>query len=207
MTNLILFAVTVSVYHIIHTLLHQSQKTGKPQEAKWHLKSVGVLMLLCAPFNFDGTIVTVLGNAESKKSVYSVSSLYQKAEYNAFNLISLLGYQHAGNKALNVVGISAYQHAENLAINFITLSGYQNAVATAINFAGVSAYQNSEGTVGTFIGISVYQNARRRAEAVLALVFYQKVENKDITLTRTFGVWSFLGDESAEKEPALAATP
>lgn len=100
---LALFLLTVVVYSAVWCWL------SKPALLKEYAKRVALIALLCVPININGYVFTAIGNAASQKSVYSLFSLYQKADRNAATLIGLAGYQKADNSALAGIGIAFYQ--------------------------------------------------------------------------------------------------
>lgn len=149
---------------------------------KKSLAAFGVSALLFMPFNIGGNIFTTAGNARTDGSIYSVFSVYQHAEKNAFALVNI-GYQRAGENAVQFFGV-AYQNANNTAQVFgiayqnagkdimQTIGvAYQNAGHSALQFIGV-AYQNSNEIAFSLIG-AVYQSASTDAKQGLG-VAYQK---------------------------------
>ncbi len=215
MKNIALFAVTVPGYFGLWWWLG-----GAPEEVSGYAFQLGILALLCAPWNINGNIWTVLGNAESEKSIYSLCSLYQKAGKHAVTIIGVSSQQHAERNAVMGIGISFLQNAGLHAVTFIGISLYQNAGQDAVTFVGLSLYQDAEQDAYTGIGlslyqdaeqdaymgigISLYQNAVAKADVPCGVALYQAIENeKGARVSRAFGVFSFLKfpEEPQEKAP------
>ncbi len=104
MENLALFATTTLVYLGVWCWMK------KPNGLAEYAKRAGIIALLCAPFNINGHIFTVLGNAVSEKNNIALCSLYQKAGQNVIT-IGLSGYQSAGQSAQTIIGLTLYQKA------------------------------------------------------------------------------------------------
>jgi hypothetical protein len=109
-----------------------------------------IVALLCAPFNINGNIFTILGNAESEKNIFSIFSLYQRADRGAYNILGLSLYQRAGRDAYSSFGLSLYQRADEDAVNFLGLSIYQRAGRDAYSI-GLSLYQRADGDAYGFL--------------------------------------------------------
>lgn len=172
MINLYLFVGSVVFYYVVLCIVIK----GKLNKFLG-LKTLVVLVLLCLPFNFNDYVVTVIGNAEGEKGVYSILSLYQGSKNgNTFTLLGIPIYQKAGKQASTVIGIPI-QKAEEVAINFI----------------GIGVYQNAE-EVGNIIGISIYQKAKQTAVSGIGFAFYQKIvdEKDEMLVERFFGTFSIL---------------
>src|SRR3989338_6973712 len=127
MKNLALFVATVAGYFGIWCYFG-----GAPEGFSGYAMRLGILALLSAPFNVKGIIWTVLGNAESEKSIYSLFSLYQKAGQHAGVFCGVALYQRAEWDAFVTVGIALYQKAEKDAVVFCGVALYQNAGQNAI---------------------------------------------------------------------------
>ena len=168
MINLLLFILSFSIYFVIYWLLR------RPQGVKSYRNTILSLAFLCMPFNINGNIFTVIGNAESEKNIFSILSFYQRAENSTFALFGVPIYQHAGNDAFTLIGVSIYQHAGNNAITFI----------------GVSFYQHAENDAFIAIGVVGYQEAGRKTRLVVALAVYQYVIETENT--RAFAICSSL---------------
>src|SRR3989338_8618180 len=104
MKNLALFVATVAGYFGIWWYFG-----GAPEGFSGYAMRLGILALLSAPFNVKGTIWTVLGNAESEKSIYSLFSLYQKAGQHAFMFCGVAFYQRAGAQTETPYGLAVIQ--------------------------------------------------------------------------------------------------
>jgi len=138
--NLVLFGVSVSCYFSLWTFGVLSEAERTP-EALFYTFSV--VSALCIPFNYNGNIFTVLGNAKSDKSIYSLLSFYQDAEETAFSLCSLLGYQRSVKDTVVVLGLALYQQANNDAAVFAGLAFYQRAGNDAVLIIGLALYQRA----------------------------------------------------------------
>jgi len=126
MTNLLLFAVTVALYMALWHWLE------KPQGYKEAAKRLAPLALLCLPFNINGNVITVLGNAKAEKSIFSVFSLYQNASNVAVAVLA--GYQNASENAVAV--LAGYQNASNVAVAGLAL--YQKVSGKERSFGAFS---------------------------------------------------------------------
>jgi len=160
MTNLMLFALTTLTYFAIWCRLEKSRGLAG------YAKKACLTALLCIPFNINGNIWTVLGNAESEKSIYSLCSLYQKAKNEAVTLIGLAGYQSAGQDAVTIFGFSGYQSAGQDARTDIGLAGYQSAGRDAIIIAGLSGYQSAGNYARNLFGLAIYQKAGENSRSL-----------------------------------------
>jgi len=203
MTNIALFFVTTFIYFVVWYVF--SILSGKPYPGdKKLLKIAALIALLCVPFNICGDVFTVLGNAEGR-NVYSVFSLYQKAEIDAFAAVGVyqeakqnamtvtgLAFQKAGCDALMLIGVPLYQRAGGDANNLIGLSVYQRADGTASTFFGITGYQKAGKAAGMVAGLTGYQRAGIEAGVLLGVALYQKVGKKMLTAERAFGTLSFL---------------
>ena len=189
MTNLWLYLITLTAYFISWLIIYER---GKKQEKyfqekyfNYYVKAFFLFAFLCMPFNFgDEGVFTVIGNATNPKGdVYSVASLYQDAERDAFNVFGIFGYQKAGDDAFTLIGISGYQQAKN--------------EATLI--AGLSIYQYAEKKSIIGMGIATYQVSKSQTTNYYAMSFIQRIalENRE-SIIRTFGIYSRL-ERSPEK--------
>src|SRR3989344_8892914 len=106
MENILIFLCTVMLYGGAFCVF---APLGRPK--KWAF-SIALISLLSLPININGNVFTVIGNAKSEKSVYSVFSLYQHAGEDAVTIFSLAGYQKTGRNALTFVGVSVGQTAD-----------------------------------------------------------------------------------------------
>ena len=198
MENLLIFFVTVGVYFGLWEFFYRKRLTPKKT-----ISALGIIAVLCAPFNINGNVWTVLGNA-SGKNVYSVFSVYQRADIDAITILGLcscqkagrdaltgyglIGYQKAGRDALTLFGVIGHQKAGEDAKIGVGLSGYQKATRDALIFLGLSGYQRTGGESLTVFGATGYQRAEKGTKVVAAIAFYQKVGTKD----RSFAVASSL---------------
>ena len=181
MENLVLFGVSVVVYFCVVWFLF-----GKSTTVRGYMKRIGLLALLCVPFNVGGNVFTVLGNAKSEKNVYSLFSFLQEADQDAIAVLGLMPYQKAGREAGIVVGLAWHQEADRDAGVIAGLVGYQKAGRNAWIGAGLVGFQTAGQDALMHVGLAGYQRADRSAEAGAALVGYQKVCGKE----RAFAVWS-----------------
>lgn len=220
MTNLVLFVVTTLVYWFVYEIY-----INYPINKKI-LQRLGITVLLCLPLNINGNVFTVLGNVDSQgvKNIYSVLSLYQSAENDAYSLLGSL-YQKAGRNAATMCVASAYQEAGHDAVVGIGASGYQNAGQDAIVFLGASVRQASGRSstivvgvsgiqdakdvsstlvginliqrgkiVGVGLGLSIYQHGLESADTYISMALYQRAGDR----VRNFAVWSQLEVEAQE---------
>lgn len=175
MENIMIFAFTVIIYFtawFVFTARFFVNINLNLMSWSKYAKVLALVTLLALPLNIDGNVFTIAGNATAEKSVYSIFSLYQRAEYDAVTIIGLVGYQEAGQDAGTVFGLAGYQKAKRDAV-------------IGIGFAG---YQKAERDAATVVGLSGYQQAKHKAELVLAIALYQRVGEK----TRAFGAFSAL---------------
>ncbi|MDO8676751.1 MAG: hypothetical protein Q7K16_03865 [Candidatus Azambacteria bacterium] len=134
MENILIFAVTAAVYYFVWFFFTD------PVGWKKQINRIALVAFLTLPLNIDGNVFTVIGNATSEKNVYSLSSVYQKAEKDTFTLISLLGTQRAGQDAITIIGFSRYQQSKKSVIG-IGFVGYQRAEQEATTVLAVALYQ------------------------------------------------------------------
>src|SRR3989338_1106592 len=156
MKNLALFVATVAGYFGIWWYFG-----GAPEGFSGYAMRLGILALLSAPFNVKGTIWTVLGNAESEKSIYSLFSLYQKAGQHAFMFCGVALYQDARWDAFVGFGVALYQRAGQDAGVFCGVAFYQRAGQDAGVFCGVAFYQRAGAQTETPYGLAVIQTVGR----------------------------------------------
>ena len=166
MENILLFAITAGTYSFVWFFFTDPAHWTK------HIKRIALIALLVLPLNINGNVFTIAGNATAEKSVYSVLSLYQRAEQDAVTLFGLAGYQQAGHSAETGIGLVVYQQAG------------QNAGVGI----GIVGYQQPGQNAGVGIGLVGYQQAGHIAETGIAIALYQRVGEK----TRAFGAFSVL---------------
>ena len=163
MENILLFAITVGIYSFIWFLFTD------PVGWKKQVRRMALVALLVLPINIGGDVFTFAGNAIAEKSIYSIFSLYQKAEQNATTIIGL-AYQKTGQNAVTFAGLA-----------------YQQAGRDAVTAAGLT-YQKAGQDAVTIVGLAGYQKAERETKVPIAIAIYQRVGEK----TRTFGAFSAL---------------
>jgi len=185
MENLLLFVGTVLFYLVIWWAM--SVVTSCWGISGW-AKRVAILAILCVPLNINGNVWTIMGNAVSEKSVYSVFSFYQKAGVDAKTIFTILGYQEAGGDAGILIGLGGYQEAGNDALTVLGVAGYQEAGGDAMVGLGLAGYQEASNDAFTFFGLAGYQEAEGTAQVAIGLAFYQKVAGKG----RAFGALTAL---------------
>src|SRR3989338_5880219 len=168
MKNLALFVATVAGYFGIWWYFG-----GAPEGFSGYAMRLGILALRSAPFNVKGTIWTVLGNAESEKSIYSLFSLYQKAGQHAFMFCGVALYQDARWDAFVGFGVALYQEAGRDAVVGFGVALYQEAEEEAGVFCGVALYQEA-GRALVFCGVAFYQRAGQDAGVFCGVAFYQR---------------------------------
>ena len=145
---------------------------------KRFFNKIFILAILCAPFNVDGSVYTIAGNATGK-NVYSIFSVYQRADDDVYNFLGT-GYQKAGKKAMSIVGINFYQEViggneeEDMVSTIIGIVGYQKANRTGVGI-GIVGYQNAHDPVVMF-GVGGYQVATNKALVLLGIAGYQRSE-------------------------------
>jgi len=175
MENLWLYLGSVVVYFLVWLLIVfynfcYDRKVSPFVFAKWR-KTLGIIALLCIPFNFGGYVFTVMGNAVGEKAVYSIFSVYQNSP---------------NGNTVAVFGLPIIQKAENGAFVLVGIANQKSGNDAAV-FAGI-ANQKSGNDAAVFAGISVMQVSKTRARTVLGIALYQRVRDK----VRTFAVWSAL---------------
>lgn len=212
MKNLTLFVATVAGYFGIWWYIG-----GAPEGVPGYALRFGVLALLSAPWNIRGNVWTILGNAESEGSIYSLFSLYQKAAHTAIACSGILLYQKAGDDAFCGIGVLFHQNADNDAKIAVGAAVWQEAKTDATLWFGVSACQiagrNADILVGitlfqtageaAFIlfGIALYQNAKKQSVTMCGIAFHQNAQNKTkvglgISLWQSVSTLSFGLDEA-----------
>jgi hypothetical protein len=188
---------------------------------KW-CKVLGVVTVLCIPFNINGHVFTVAGNAVGEKGVYSIFSFFQQSGGHTITIASPFTWQNAGGKAFQFAGITvqnagndAFQFAgitvQNVGNNALQLAGiaWQNAAKNAMQIIGIArqnssktsaqftgiAWQNAAKNTSQFIGVSV-QKSLMEVRTYFAVGIYQNAGVK----TRAFGVWYPLKASAIEGE-------
>lgn len=196
MTNLCLYILTTTVY--LGAWCAWSEYTRKKFSARLMLKMVAWVLVLCLPLNINGNIFTVLGNAVSEKSVYSICSLYQKAEQNAFSIIGIGGVQkankgealiclgitlsqEAGKEAATCLGITLCQEAGQGAVTAVGIVGFQKAKNCSV-LIGLAGYQTAELFTMVVCGLAGYQDSGMDADTFCGLVLCQKSKNDALVL-------------------------
>lgn len=197
MKNIVLFVITVLGYLSLCLFLKDYWGYLGSFGAWEYVAIIGTLMLLCAPFNIDGNVWTVLGNAESEGSIFSFFSLYQRAKQDAVTIFGL-SYQKAGRSADTGIGASV-QNAGEAAGIVIGVGVYQKSTKEAGVLLGVALLQDAGDEASMLIGVAFWQNAGQTAVAVLGLAFYQSLTGVspegglyDAPKSRTFGVYKKL---------------
>ncbi len=221
MENLLLFVSTTVVYFTVWLALSHFKETKKLA------KDLAIIALLCLPLNINGNVFTVIGNASSSKSVYSVFSLYQRADKDAGNLLGGL-YQKAGHDAVVLFGFQGYQEAGNDSVLGFGLSGYQKAGNESGTLAGISGFQNAKKNTIVILGLAGYQKAGNIASMLccfagkqngnngsglaIGLVGYQNSEKNSTTgigmaiyqrvqkEDRAFAVWSTIKNKNESEK-------
>ncbi len=177
MKNVVLFVATVALYFSSWFVWFLFYYSSEPSFETCIIVASS-LLLLCVPFNIGGNIFTVLGNAVSEKSIFSVLSLYQKANKNAFSLVSL--YQKADGSTVSVFGFLGYQDAGDDAFMFSGISIYQRSNIETVLFVGFSLYQEGSGDIIHAVGISLYQRAKGSVWVIVGVSGYQRSDNEDL---------------------------
>ncbi|OGM99226.1 MAG: hypothetical protein A2915_02850 [Candidatus Yanofskybacteria bacterium RIFCSPLOWO2_01_FULL_41_34] len=179
MQNIINFSLT-TILHFIIWLIFSMRGLHVKRKPKY-AKEFAIVALLCLPLNINGNVFTVLGNASSSNNIYSIFSLYQKADQDAFSLLGGI-YQEAGYDATTFLGFEVYQKAGHDNVLVIGLSGYQKA--------------ENKNLLG--IGISVFQNSKKESGSIMGLIGYQK--SNDIALA----LCCFVGKQDSGQQSGLA---
>jgi len=150
MGNTLLFIATVVIYSWVWFM------TTEPSQGVFRaktIKCVALVALLALPVNINGNVFTIAGNVTAEKSVYSVFSLYQKAEYTAVTVFGLAGYQKAGGIVVTGLGLAGYQEA-GYTLTVFGLAGYQRAWNRAEAGVAVVFYQRVGKKTRTFGALS-----------------------------------------------------
>ena len=151
MENIVLFIITVLTYSfLVYIVLNPYSQHHRFFYFTEYLKVCALMAFLCLPLNVNEDIYTIAGNVVSKKSIYSVASLYQSADKEAMNIIGILAYQNAGKDVVTLFGISLYQNAGRSAGTLMGISGYQKAEIRVITVIGVGIYQSIPGKQRSF---------------------------------------------------------
>lgn len=180
MFNILLWVSTTSLYSWLWCLWQTPKSLG---EYVW---TVAIIAFLSIPFEINGSVWTVLGNARSKQNIFGLLSLYQVAEYSAFSILGSV-YQKAGVDAATVVGISIYQKAGNEATTGLGLAIYQ-ASSVSTMLIGLCAYQYAEFSALHYVGIGLCQKSEREVCNCCGFSVYQQVKGA----SRAFGAFSSL---------------
>lgn len=196
MENVVLFVVTVCTYLLAWQVFRVYVESKPINLFRNALKTLAIVSVLSLPINIGGNIYTVAGNATGE-NVYSLLSFYQKAERDAFSVVSL-GYQNAGRSAISivslgtykkalttvtVVGVDLYEKAGDMALMAFGAVAYQNAGSDAVNIIAVSLYQKSEGDAINCLGLAVYQKAQNDAGVLIGLAGVQNAgRNTDMII-------------------------
>ena len=162
MENIGLFFVSVIGYLTIWEVWvmyidFKNKNLKKDLNFKAFFGKIFILAILCAPFNVNGNVYTIAGNATGK-NVYSIFSVYQEADDTALTVLSIAGYQRA-NRAIVMAGVVGYQDADDTAAVLIGLADYQKANNDAAVVIGVAGYQDADDTAAVVIGLAGYQKA------------------------------------------------
>lgn len=236
MTNIYLWGATTLIYwFVLQCWMYPKDRTESTLDylsdvilTTEGLKSFGVVALLCLPLNINGNVFTFFGNVHNQgvKNVYSVWSLYQTAENDAFSMIGT-AYQKAGRDATVILVGSVYQEAGRDALVGIGLSGFQKAghdanvaggivfrqtsANNSLVFMGVSLVQKAGECAcsiigvnliqngkqaGVGLGLSVYQHGSETTETYVSMALYQRAGNQ----VRNFAVWSQMGFPDNKKK-------
>lgn len=176
MVNLIIFAITVASLFFGWILYRIDAYPFDKASWKKTGKVLAILMVLFMPLNINGNVWTILGNGESEKNMFSVASVYQKANGFAVSLFGVLNYQEAGDMATTVAGITGYQKADHSILGF-GIAGVQEGNSAALTLVGAVGYQKAPAIV-TIFGVGFYQVAGENS--------------------RTFGAWTFESNQSED---------
>ena len=204
MTNMVLFEVTVIFYFLVWTVSTSlGPRVIKPLRQEF--KGLAVIALLCLPLSINGNVFTVLGNAKSDKSIFSLFSIYQKAERDAVSvfgslaqfagndagvLVGIVGWQEAGNNAILGIGLAGYQKAEKSSASMgVGLAGRQKAGIDAVLVLGGVGFQESRRDAATLMGINGYQTGDRAAVGFILISGYQ--ESKEGKVENVIGITGY----------------
>lgn len=175
MENLWLWLCSIVLYWVVYEMLIRG---AKPFD--WSMaKSLGVIAFLTLPFNINGNVFTVFGNAVGEKDVFSVASFYQKANGTTITLIAPLTYQDAGDAAVSGVGVPSFQKGAKVGL-IVGVAPYQHANrGNSIIFFGLAGQQVSLLQSGVVLGFAGDQRAGITAQTFIGLAFHQQVGEKE----------------------------
>lgn len=198
LSNLILFFITVVGYFFLLSV-------SCPAKSKRQIAArLCILALLSAPFNIGGNIFTVLGNALSEKSVYSVTSVFQDAKKgDAITLFSPFGFQYAekgsaltlfgvvadqraGVESVLGVGIVVFQKSSKKALVPFGIVGLQDA-RNAFVALGIVGRQKASESAGLGVGIVGFQRANKAMVVLGGVVGWQDATEKSVTVLGIVG--------------------
>ncbi|MGB0925097.1 MAG: hypothetical protein ACPGTS_00110 [Minisyncoccia bacterium] len=122
----------------------------------WH---TAMIFFACYPYKIGKHVYSIFGGYNLKGSIYSIFSVYQNAEKNAFSLLGGF-YQRANKIAVIMIGLSFFQVSIK-SVHFFGLSFLQfgfNDVkeSEAIQVCTISFYQGSEKISGQVFGIKIF---------------------------------------------------
>lgn len=169
--NLFLLVISVVFWgtlFYIGDLINFNKASNENNETKFNkrktvLKNLIYAILLCIPFNYNGDIYTVLGNAKSENNIYSVMSFYQNAKGEAFSFFSIAGYQKAKTCSAGF-SVLSFKEAEN----------------SSFSFAGILNVEKAKNKVTTMVGLPLYMKSKECNNQVGLTLFMQedgKTEN------------------------------
>ncbi len=167
MNNFDIFVLTAVMYWLIWCAFTIDRDTGSDKTFAKSFKSFSfiaklcirfvIVALLCVPFNYNGNVITVIGNAKSDKNIFSFWSMYQNAKLNAVTVISTLSYQKSDGDSASVIGFPLYQEGHRLAFTTFGFPLYQKSDVSAALLVGIAGVQKSEGETFTGLGFAFKQ--------------------------------------------------
>lgn len=93
--NFWIFLITVLIYATAWSIVCDPLSD---LDCRKFFKRIVILVPLCIPFNINGDVYTVFGNAASPRDIFTAASFYQEAPGKAGTFFNL-GYQAAGRDA------------------------------------------------------------------------------------------------------------
>lgn len=151
--NILLFFASVIGYFFLWGLweIYRAYKGYPEHTVKRNLLTLATIALLCIPFTINGNVYTVIGNARSENSIYSVFSAYQDAKKNAFAVFGV-GYIGGDKDAVEAIGIGRVFSKEGFAMQVIGI-GDVGGKKEAHQIFGAGRVISEEGKAAQVFGI------------------------------------------------------
>lgn len=170
MVNLILLIIGTTVYGDIFYYVHKrkaaknSEQHFDKEKAAW--KSYLIALVLCIPFNWEGNIITVLGNVKSDKDIFSVVSFYQNTKGNAHSFIQM-GYQK-GYESRSIISMLSFQKSDNYSFALLGLLNIQESIDNTTTGLGIPAYQKANNCYNN-CGLTIFMKEHNEKEYFVLL--------------------------------------